>query len=538
MRKYSPLLEKYNCLKCGSHVCQKCAYKVSQPDPITLCKECWDIAICYCKTGDWFNQYLESKLPNPLRIDITFTPLQTSNLKASFDQLPEEESTWRRETSALLFKESKCCFKIEDEESNKNHNISSSDKSPRKQIQETVLHDQIAEALKSSKETVKSKQLTKSPPSSPFRRPTLLPSKTFAFMNKPSLLTRDTDDAKESFKGKHHGAEVDGTKSGTESSKSENSGNFSAVDESQGEIDVSMEYNVQGNQLAIMLWALRNLTIRKRILGILHSTIRLLPENTKYDLKLPHPEKRNGLYSNYLRSVCFLVHTSDLNKKMVLIQIWFKKGITYNMILGHKQTFHLFKGKDSISNVPLNSTYYGEIKVALRFAISVNQKRMVRIAEEAIDLCGTLEVWIKEGMNLISPISGRDVNLFVTVSLTDGNENTEYRSTDCVQRSDQPFWNSILRFSNQHLSDIYESKLKITIWNRINSFKPAEQLGVVKICTKGREYDFKTLLTADDDEGVSQCSTKKSNASLWEAVQSKPGTWVEQILKVHAPISK
>ncbi|CAH8663772.1 unnamed protein product [Heterobilharzia americana] len=338
----------------------------------------------------------------------------------------------------------------------------------------------------------------------------------------------------------------------TESSKSENSGNFSAVDESQGEIDVSMEYNVQGNQLAIMLWALRNLTIRKRILGILHSTIRLLPENTKYDLKLPHPEKRNGLYSNYLRSVCFLVHTSDLNKKMVLIQIWFKKGITsrkligesfipvkeYNMILGHKQTFHLFKGKDSISNVPLNSTYYGEIKVALRFAISVNQKRMVRIAEEAIDLCGTLEVWIKEGMNLISPISGRDVNLFVTVSLTDGNENTEYRSTDCVQRSDQPFWNSILRFSNQHLSDIYESKLKITIWNRINSFKPAEQLGVVKICTKGREYDFKTLLTADDDEGVSQCSTKKSNASLWEAVQSKPGTWVEQILKVHAPISK
>nr|CAH8872774.1 unnamed protein product [Trichobilharzia regenti] len=81
-QKYNPLLENYRCIICGAYVCQQCAFKVPKKILAVMCKECWEIAKCYCKTGDWFNQYVESKLPTPLKFDFQFIQPQSGNNKA------------------------------------------------------------------------------------------------------------------------------------------------------------------------------------------------------------------------------------------------------------------------------------------------------------------------------------------------------------------------------------------------------------------------------------------------------------------------
>lgn len=74
--------------------------------------------------------------------------------------------------------------------------------------------------------------------------------------------------------------------------------------------------------------------------------------------------------------------------------------------------------------------------------------------------------------------------------LTDPDHKTECRSTDQILRSDQPVWNSLLQFSDKHLSELIESTMKIFIWNRSSSFSDPELLGIVQIANKGNHMNY------------------------------------------------
>lgn len=74
--------------------------------------------------------------------------------------------------------------------------------------------------------------------------------------------------------------------------------------------------------------------------------------------------------------------------------------------------------------------------------------------------------------------------------LTDPDHKTECRSTDQILRSDQPVWNSLLQFSDKHLSELIESTMKIFIWNRSSSFSDPELLGIVQIPNKGNHMNY------------------------------------------------
>nr|CAH8872762.1 unnamed protein product [Trichobilharzia regenti] len=164
--------------------------------------------------------------------------------------------------------------------------------------------------------------------------------------------------------------------------------------------------------------------------------------------------------------------------------------------------------------------------------IGIPQKCMVLVTDGAIDLCGTLEVWIKKGINLSSK-SSKEITSYVTVALTDENNVTESHNTDYIQRTNKPLWNSLLKFPDKYLSDLSKFTMKLTIWNRFNRTGPPELLGFVQLCTKGAEYKFENP-TDEDTDCYQQC-IRRPNTTLWDSIQSKPGTWVQETLNIHPP---
>ncbi|KAH9592375.1 synaptotagmin-like 4, variant 2 [Schistosoma haematobium] len=337
-------------------------------------------------------------------------------------------------------------------------------------------------------------------------------------------------------------------------SKSYKSNHYKAYNEMDelihGEIDVSMEYNAQDQQLGVSLWAANNLAHEKYIIGLPHATISLLPDNVKYNLKVSGNNKWDGRDAVFDLSVCFTVHRCDLNKKIIVIKLWSRNGIKSQFTIGQtvipikecnllfspcRKCFQLISENNSIiTNPNINTAYYGEIKLALRFAISDYQKKVLCVTDEAIDLIGVLNVWIKEGKNLHSQKAGTDINSYVTVELTDPDHKTECRSTDQILRSDQPVWNSLLQFSDKHLSELIESTMKIFIWNRSSSFSDPELLGIVQIANKESEL-MNTINDNNVNANVYQGSTITKSTSLWESVISKPGDWIEGLLNITAP---
>ncbi|CAH8660075.1 unnamed protein product [Schistosoma guineensis] len=338
-------------------------------------------------------------------------------------------------------------------------------------------------------------------------------------------------------------------------SKSFKSNHYKAYNEMDefihGEIDVSMEYNAQDQQLGVSLWAANNLAHEKYIIGLPHATISLLPDNVKYNLKVSGNNKWDGRDAVFDLSVCFTVHRCDLNKKIIVIKLWSRNGIKSQFTIGQtvipikecnllfspcRKCFQLISENNSIiTNPNINTAYYGEIKLALRFAISDYQKKVLCVTDEAIDLIGVLNVWIKEGKNLHSQKAGTDINSYVTVELTDPDHKTECQSTDQILRSDQPVWNSLLQFSDKHLSELIESTMKIFIWNRSSSFSDPELLGIVQIANKEESELMDTINENNVNANVYQGSTITKSISLWESVISKPGDWIEGLLNITAP---
>ncbi|CAH8680270.1 unnamed protein product [Schistosoma haematobium] len=547
LHQFNSLTETYRCIKCIRNVCQNCACKISLSNSNILCKECWEIAKCICKTGDWFNHYTETKETSPLKIDVRFKPLQNNLRKAKSEVI----SKLNNSSKNIVNSPSKPSDENEKSSLNQmlieeTHPVKSKEKSRSKSPQ-TLKTQNSWEYLKSGSQSTMDKKL-----SGFLEQSTLSRSQSCDYLGK----INDSSEDHEEFKKKSgRRRRLLRLKRLLKKSKSYKSNHYKAYNEMDelihGEIDVSMEYNAQDQQLGVSLWAANNLAHEKYIIGLPHATISLLPDNVKYNLKVSGNNKWDGRDAVFDLSVCFTVHRCDLNKKIIVIKLWSRNGIKSQFTIGQtvipikecnllfspcRKCFQLISENNSIiTNPNINTAYYGEIKLALRFAISDYQKKVLCVTDEAIDLIGVLNVWIKEGKNLHSQKAGTDINSYVTVELTDPDHKTECRSTDQILRSDQPVWNSLLQFSDKHLSELIESTMKIFIWNRSSSFSDPELLGIVQIANKEESELMNTINDNNVNANVYQSSTITKSTSLWESVISKPGDWIEGLLNITAP---
>nr|CAH8872758.1 unnamed protein product [Trichobilharzia regenti] len=565
-QKYNPLLENYRCIICGAYVCQQCAFKVPKKILAVMCKECWEIAKCYCKTGDWFNQYVESKLPTPLKFDFQFIQPQSGNNKASGELVAHFAGKWGEK----IKEKSKSSMSLPLRQNHENDTRLDKAQNPAEKSKSSMSlplrqnHENDTRLDKAQNPAVSEQStrvMKKRGRKRRFLRRKLTRNK---FKNKSLESLKSNPKSVNEMKTLSHSAlELNFPPSYQPSeslgkqvipSNSEETGfikfrkkSFDTMDRfNRLEIDVSMEYDVQDNQLAVTIWAVRNLSQEKQKIGIPYATVQLLPDDTKYNIKLLNPQKWNEVDSDFCKSVCFPIHVYDLNKKIIFIQLWCKKAIISRMTLGQviipvgeynlnsiqRQTFRLLKGENHLSYLSMSPHYNGQIIIALRFSISESQKCMVLVTDGAIDLCGTLEVWIKKGINLSSK-SSKEITSYVTVALTDENNVTESHNTDYIQRTNKPLWNSLLKFPDKYLSDLSKFTMKLTIWNRFNRTGPPELLGFVQLCTKGAEYKFENP-TDEDTDCYQQC-IRRPNTTLWDSIQSKPGTWVQETLNIHPP---
>ncbi|CAH8679152.1 unnamed protein product [Schistosoma rodhaini] len=547
LHQFNSLTESYRCIKCNRNVCQNCAYKTSLSNSNILCKECWDIAKCICKTGDWFNYYTKTKETSPLKVDLRFKPLQSNLRKAKsevFSKLNNSSKNIVSSSFKLNDKNERSSLNeklMEETHSVKRRQISRS-KSP-----QTLKTQNSWEYIKSGSHSTIGKNL------SGFLEQSILSrSQSYDYLSGTSASLKDNEEFKEKSKRKRHLLRLKRLVKKNKSFKSNQYKASNEMDEvTHGEIDVSMEYDTQDQQLGVSLWAANKLAHEKYKIGLPHATISLLPDNIKYNLKVSGDNKWDGTDAVFDLSVCFTVHRSDLNKKIIVIKLWSRKGIKSQFTIGQavipikecnlllkacRQYFQLISENNSIiTNSNINSAYYGQIKLALRFAISDYQKKVLCVADEAIDLIGVLDVWIKEGKNLHSHKAGTDINSYVTVELTDPEHKTECRSTDQILRSDQPLWNSLLQFSNKYLSELIESTMKIFIWNRSSNFSDPELLGIVQISNKEESELIDTANDNSVNANVYQGITVMRSTSLWESVTSKPGEWIEGLLNITAP---
>ncbi|CAH8563548.1 unnamed protein product [Schistosoma turkestanicum] len=542
LHQFNSLIEKYQCLKCARTVCRNCAHKISLTNSDILCKECWDIAKYVCKTGDWFNHYTETKEPCPLKIDVKFKPLENNLHKAKSEGiLPLTDSPKNIVNPS---------FKPNNENEKRSSNQKSVEEISPVKSQQTSRSKSL-QTLKSqnSWDYIKShSQSTLRTKLSGFLKPsTLSHSQSFDYLSRTSDSSRDHEEFEEKSKIEKRLLRLKRLLKKSILNKSNYYKTFNGTDESvHGEIDVSMEYDAEDQQLGVTLWTAKKLKHEKYKIGLPHATIVLLPDNVKYKLEVPGHNKWDGTNAVFDLSVCFTVHECDLKKKIILVKLWSRKGIKSQFTIGqsvipmeecnlllsaYRQSFRLLNENNSIITHPnMNTAYYGEIKLALRFAISDYQKKMLCVADKAIDLIGILDVWIKEGKNLHSQNAGTEINSYVTVELTDAKHKTECQTTDQILRSNQPIWNSLLKFPDKYLSELIESTIKIFIWNRSTSLSDPNLLGTVQICNEEKE-SAQVNMGSDSDMNSHLNHANK----LWESVLFKPGDWVEALLYIEAP---
>nr|CAX72871.1 C2 calcium/lipid-binding region, CaLB,IPR000008 C2 calcium-dependent membrane targeting,domain-containing protein [Schistosoma japonicum] len=553
LQTFNALLETNQCIQCGQNVCKNCAYKTASiTNSDILCRECWDIARFMCKTGDWFNQYTKSKTTNPLKIDMKFKPLQNNK--------PCIESG---ELNPTGIQSTNYNANLSVEGMNENSKTSLNGKSFGENYQ--VMKKQILRS-----KSVQNLQTQSLLNDSKFNLQTTHENESSGFINRSVLsysqsldnLSRESDSSmnhKEFHSISKRKKRILKLKKLLKKSKTFKSDHCEASDEIDnsvfGEIDVSLEYNVQDQQLGVGLWNANKLISKTHKIGLPHATITLLPDNVKYSLKVTGHNKWDGRDAVFNQSVCFTVHKRDLNKKVVVIRVWSRKGIKSQFTIGQtiipinecklllstcRQIFYLVNQTNQIiTNQSKHLAYYGEIKFAVRFVISDYQKTMLHISDEAIDLNGTLEVWIKEGKNLYSPKAGVEINSYVTVELTDAECRTEYQSSDHILRSDQPMWNSLVSFTNKYLSELIKSTMKILIWNRSSSLNEPELLGCVHISNREKDNLLQSMSNVNDlNDKVHQSSVIVRNSSLWDSITSKPGEWIETTLNIETAFRK
>ncbi|KAK4475158.1 hypothetical protein MN116_002242 [Schistosoma mekongi] len=506
LQTYNSLLETNQCIQCGQNVCKNCAYKIASiTNSDILCKECWDIAKFMCKTGDWFNQYTKSKPTSPLKIDVKFKPLQNNKPCIESGELNPAGMESPKYNANLSVKEINGNNKasVNRKSIGENHHVMKQQLLRSKSVQNLKTQS----LLNDSKTTL---QTTQEKTSSGFiNRSVLSYSHSFDNLSNVSDASIKHKEFHPISKRKKRILKLKKLMKRGKIFKSHHSKTSDKIDGSvSGEIDVSLEYNVQDQQLGVGLWNAYKLMSKTYKIGLPHATITLLPDNVKYSLKVTGHNKWDGRDAVFNHSVCFTVHKRDLNKKVVVISLWSRKGIKSQFTIGQtvipinecklllsscRQIFHLLNETNHITtNQCKNLSYYGEIKLAIRFVISDYQKIMLHVADEAIELNGTLEVWIKEGKNLHSPKVGTEINSYVTVELTVAQCQTEYRSSDLILRSDQPIWNSLVSFTNKYLSELIKSTMKIFIWNRSSSLNEPELLGYVEISNRG-DYNVEPL---------------------------------------------
>ncbi|TGZ65135.1 hypothetical protein CRM22_006032 [Opisthorchis felineus] len=547
-RGFTIFRKAFPCVQCHRGTCSRCAREVEKS--VFLCKDCVDLALVLCKTGDWFAQYLADKpatavkpgvdgsnmdnrhrrksrfildgAGEPQNLEVPSTPESRSpvpspNFRASTlphdgnvvlrqgaqQERPSDRRTHYRPDRAVDDRK----ISTTDQVKYKRYTVSGADEISRKndqsmvrppsrrrsRSQEQIFGDEQYEEAKSSKKP--------------------------HFKSKP---------LKHLYK--HHSLEH------------LNDYAYHTEMEIQGEVEFSMEYEAAIARLAIMVYEVQNLATDDKHTGKTHLYMKvfLQPYLESSTIKII-TYKGNDQSPQFNQAVWYSLAPSELARYTVIMELWQKKkknkkgkadvflGQVSMPLKDYKWNDTSRKRKQLTNKSAMETdeelpTYVGEIKIGLRFALYDNAQIMASKKNGDMMLEGELEVHIMEAKNLVSEFVGTNVNALTRASLVSKHQEFERYTTESIPKTNNPKWNTVIRFKEIIQEDLLNLALELLVLHRITGRKNDHVLGGIRLCVPSNNPESQHGSWRD-------CTI--AEASLWSECIRKPDQLVSATLPLH-----
>ncbi|CAL8098224.1 unnamed protein product [Calicophoron daubneyi] len=555
------------CTRCRRTLCRSCVICTNAVIDAYICKECAEIGRALCKTGDWFAQYLTSKPANPLRIDTNDRHLSYMGEPRSRDPVSPPRRLQRLSMQARMSVVNGHLEVPDPEELARHHSPNhSGPTTPNEELRakegspdDAIVPETIGEAAaapytdnadeitQSTAQAVNSAAPTLAGDGRRFTlsKPELLPEMWDHHRKSPDVRAKSKEPIPEDSEEQPNLENVIRKRIGGRRVRSlhglaalgsvEMENGCPLSPEMPTELEVSLDYDAKNEHLAVVVGGALNLPAPERKSKSVHlqAEVSLYPDQ-KARTKRKLSCKGHNTGPVFDQSVCYWVKPNELASKTVLVDVWNKKASKDNSYLGQisiplkgyrwgdrekKRLVLRRKSIESTLQAAVGDAYRGDLKLTIRFAVDAREKLMIQANSGPCAVTGTVELWLHEGRNLLSPTDGININPFAKIILVNQTQSCIPESTDVVHRTNDPVWNAFLVFPGVKHQDLYKMSLEISIWNKVAGAKTPEYLGGIRLGLGNPNANF-------NDE------TTKEEAYLWREVLNKPNTWIDGLIPI------
>nr|QQY02586.1 synaptotagmin-8 [Cryptocotyle lingua] len=550
-RAFSLIRKACMCIQCYRQACSRCGMQVEKT--VFLCKDCLELARVLCKTGDWFAQYLTEKPATPLKIGVDVNNAQARSRRMSrFKPQTLGELNPETSKSANDTKLPKLSPKSPAATSPMNGNAVAPRPSRRERSDERhAIHFRLDEEAiddvqpaPTAKEAARLKRYT-------YHSTLDVASKDENVVQKTQESGRSrshehlhvdekTDETR--TRKKSHGRDVKKAFKRLSKHRSPEKSDGELANETHaeigGEVEFSMEYDATNSRLTIMVYEARNLIISDKQTGKSNICIKvfLKPHLQNSTVRKIVGKGQPGS-PQFNEAICYSLAPTEMARHRVVMEVWQKRS--HNSSIFHGQVSIPLKdhkwddssrkrrplsAKPSILSDNEQSIYIGEIKIALKFALREEHRVLSRIQNGQIMLEGDLEVRLVEAKNLLSESVGTNITAFAKASLVSENRELESQTTESMSKTNNPKWNTVVRFKDLIQRDLMELALEVSVWHRGVGKKQGQLLGGIRLGVQSANPD-------GQKKAWKTCTTEEK--ALWTDCIRKPDQWVSATLPLH-----